>query len=500
MFGLYPVEVVRAAENRLMSRVPDDALMQLAARGLAVQCLRFVRDVQGHVVGTRVVVLVGAGNNGGDALFAAAYLATRGMSVVALCVADSHHENGARALESAGGRLVPVAQADDRVRSLLVDADLVIDGIVGIGARGALREPSAEIVRFASKVDALRVAVDLPSGVDADTGAVFGAVFDADLTVTFGCLKPGLCLSPGRAHVGAVQVVDIGLGPELPEPTWLSIEAMDVADVITEPLTDDHKYRRGVVAVAAGSRAYPGAALLTVGSSRYAGVGMVRFVDRADSVAELVVSAYPDVVLDRSDPREDRRIRAWACGPGFAEADCQTVDMVLGSDVPVVLDAGALRCLADDDELVSRVRQRGDRGLITVVTPHAGEFDRLISSIDRAATPAAMAAELQAIVVLKGPGSTITSPDGVTFIDTAGVADLACAGSGDVLTGLVAGMLAAYRDDDPTVVVAAAVWLHGTAARIARRGGRPIVATDVQNAIPDAVAAARSADLAGLLA
>jgi hydroxyethylthiazole kinase-like uncharacterized protein yjeF len=499
MFGLYPVEVVRDAENRLMSRVPDGALMQLAARGLAVQCLRFLRDVQGHVVGTRVVILVGAGNNGGDALFAAAYLAARGMSVVALCVADSHHENGARALESAGGRLVSVVEVDDQVRSLLVDADLVIDGIVGIGAHGALREPSAEIVRFASGVDALRVAVDLPSGVDADTGAVSGAVFNADVTVTFGCFKPGLLLSPGREYVGAVHEVDIGLEPELPEPTWLSIQAMDVADIVAAPAHDDHKYLRGVVAVAAGSEAYPGAALLTVGSSRYSGAGMVRFLDRADGVADLVVSTYPDVVLDRSDMRQDPRIRGWACGPGFTESDAATVEMVLGSDASVVLDAGALQCLADDAGLASRVRERGDRGLTTVLTPHAGEFQRLAGAIDHAATPADMASELQAIVVLKGPGTTISTPRGGAYVDTAGIADLACAGSGDVLTGLLAGMLAAYHDDEPAMIVAGAVWLHGTAARIARRGGRPIVATDVCDAIPEAIAAARSGDLAGLL-
>jgi len=499
MFGLYPVEVVRAAENRLLSRVPDGALMQQAARGLAVHCLRFVRDVRGRVAGTSVVILVGPGNNGGDALFAGAHLARRGMSVVALCLADTHLEVGARALKSAGGRLASVSAEADASRELLDAADLVIDGIVGIGSRGALREPAAEVVRMANDSPPLRVATDIPSGIDADTGAVLGEAFEADMTVTFGCYKPGLLLSPGRGFAGAIQVVDIGLESELPEATVMAIEALDVAELVAEPTEHDHKYRRGVVAVSAGSRAFPGAALLTVGASRYSGVGMVRFVDRADGVADLVISTYPDVVRDRVDPRTDAKIRAWACGPGFTEADAATLDMVLDCDVPVVLDAGALRCLAADERLMSRVRDRGSRGHTTVLTPHEGEFEVLASALGSPATPEQMAGELTATVVLKGPGTTISSSDGVTFVDTAGVADLACAGSGDVLTGLTAGMLASNRDDDPTIVVAAAVWLHGLAARVARRGGRPIVATDVRDAVPEAIAAARSGDLAGLL-
>jgi hydroxyethylthiazole kinase-like uncharacterized protein yjeF len=292
--------------------------------------------------------------------------------------------------------------------------------------------------------------------------------------------------------------VDIGLQPELPEPGYWLIDPVDVADVVKKPKDNDHKYRRGVVAVAAGSRIYPGAAILAVGGSRYSGVGMVRFLDRADGVAEQVVSVYPDVVCDGSDLRSDARVRAWACGPGFTESDASTVQMVLSSDVPVVLDAGALRSLATDTELRSECRRRVERGCTTVITPHSGEFALVAGADGEAMTSQRLARELGVIVVRKGPGTTITAASGPSFIDTAGVPDLACAGSGDVLTGLMAGMLAARPDQDPLVVVTAAVWLHGVAAQRAGRRQRPVVATDVRDCLAEAIAAARAGNLEGL--
>jgi hydroxyethylthiazole kinase-like uncharacterized protein yjeF len=298
--------------------------------------------------------------------------------------------------------------------------------------------------------------------------------------------------------VGDVLLVDIGLEPELPEPGSRLIDSVDVAEVVEKPNENDHKYRRGVVAVAAGSRVYPGAAILTVGGSRYSGVGMVRFLDRADGVAEQVVSVYPDVVCDGSDLRSDARVRAWACGPGFTESDASTVQMVVSSDVPVVLDAGALRSLATDSELRSKCRRRADRGCTTVITPHSGEYALVAGDDGEVMTPQRLARELGVIVVHKGPGTTITAPNGPSFIDTAGVPDLACAGSGDVLSGLIAGMLAARPDQDPLVVVTAAVWLHGVAAQCAGRRQRPVVATDVRDCLPEAIAAARSGNLKGL--
>ena len=490
MFGLYPADVVRRAENSLIARVPEGSLMQVALRGLATHILRLVADVRGSVVGARAVLLVGAGNNGGDALFAGAYLASRGMAVTAVRVFDTWHVEGAQALVQAGGRMAAV----NDVQPWLDHADVIVDGIVGIGARGGLRDPAARVVEMANAVDGLRVAVDIPSGIGVDDGSIGGIAFEADVTVTFGCYKPGLFLHPGREKAGAVHLVDIGLDDELPEPAMRVLDVLDTSDFVSTPQPDDHKYRRGVVGIAAGSQAYPGAAVLATGAARYSGVGMVRYLDRGDQVASRVIESYPDVVADPRDPRADTRVRAWGCGPGFTPADAQTVAMMISEPTPIVLDAGALACLAEDDDLCKDVRSRADRGLTTVLTPHEGEYLRLFGTGQQ---PAEVAASWGVIVVRKGPTTTITCPDGTVFVDPMGTPDLAYAGSGDVLTGLMAGLLAANAHDDAAEVVAAAVWLHGLSGRIAAVGERPVTAMDISAAVPEAIAAIRAGNLEG---
>lgn len=490
MFGLYPADVVRRAENSLIARVPEGSLMQVASRGLATHILRLVADVRGSVVGARAVLLVGAGNNGGDALFAGAYLASRGMAVTAVRVFDTWHVEGAQALVQAGGRMAAV----NDVQPWLDHADVIVDGIVGIGARGGLRDPAARVVEMANAVDGLRVAVDIPSGIGVDDGSIGGIAFEADVTVTFGCYKPGLFLHPGREKAGAVHLVDIGLDDELPEPAMRVLDVLDTSDFVSTPQPDDHKYRRGVVGIAAGSQAYPGAAVLATGAARYSGVGMVRYLDRGDQVASRVIESYPDVVADPRDPRADTRVRAWGCGPGFTPADAQTVAMMISEPTPIVLDAGALACLAEDDDLCKDVRSRADRGLTTVLTPHEGEYLRLFGTGQQ---PAEVAASWGVIVVRKGPTTTITCPDGTVFVDPMGTPDLAYAGSGDVLTGLMAGLLAANAHDDAAEVVAAAVWLHGLSGRIAAVGERPVTAMDISAAVPEAIAAIRAGNLEG---
>ena len=491
MFGLYPADVVRRAEDSLLQRVPEGSLMHTAARGLAVHVLRLVRDVRGTIVGARAVVLVGSGNNGGDALFAGAYLRERGMAVTAVPVSATWHSDGARALLAAGGDFAPVAD----IEGVLADADVIVDGIVGIGTRGSLRDDVVTVVERANAAQALRVAVDIPSGIAVDTGSVEGTAFDADATVTFGCFKPGLLLEPGRQKAGAVHIVDIGLRDYLPEPSMRVMDPLDVAELVGRPEFDDHKYRRGVVGIAAGSQDYPGAAVLSVGAARFTGVGMVRFLDRGDGVASRVIDAYPDVVADPRDARADDRVRAWGCGPGFTTADAQTVAMMITEPTPIVLDAGALNCIAARDELQTGVRARAEQGLITVVTPHHGEFVRLFGAETQVRQ---IAAQWGVIVVRKGPATTITGPDGTVFVDPMGTSDLAYAGSGDVLTGLIAGFLAARPTDDPHEVVAGAVWLHGLCARIAAAGEVPVTAVDIAASVPAAIASVRRGDMSGL--
>lgn len=502
MIDVQSVAAVRAAEEAAFRVVPEGALMQRAAQALAVSCARVLTEVRGGVVGSRVLLLVGSGNNGGDALWAGARLAARGSRVDAVCLADRVHEEGLAALLRAGGRQWRWDAADAAQQAIVGAADLTIDGILGIGGAGGLRPEAADLAAAVAASAAVVVAVDIPSGVDADSGEVPGSAFEADITVTFGAVKPGLLLDPGLLYSGSVQIVDIGLEFD-GEPPAVVLEGADAALWVAEPQADAYKYRRGVVGVAAGSRAYPGAALLTTSAARHASVGMVRYLDRGDGNAAVVVGQYPDTVVDGAPPADQRRATAWACGPGFPgdAEDVPAVDAVLQAEVPVVLDAGALAVVSDSPHLQERLAARHRGGLVTVLTPHQGEFERLrpgllASASGRLAAARAAAAHLSSVVVLKGPGTVIAGPGGEAFLDTEGTADLGTAGSGDVLTGIIAAVLAgAWADghrDLPslTEAVAAGVWLHGRAGRIAALAG-PVTATDVAAAVPAAVRAAR---------
>ncbi|MYW06144.1 NAD(P)H-hydrate epimerase, partial [Streptomyces sp. SID3343] len=255
------VEQVRAAEAALMATLPDGALMHRAAAGLATTCARLL----GRVYGARVALLVGSGDNGGDALYAGAALARRGARVDALLLAPERaHPGGLAALRRAGGRAHDVSGGvGPGTSDVLGRARLVVDGIVGIGGRGALRPAAAALLTHVG--DAIVVAVDVPSGVDADTGCVAGEAVRADVTVTFGTYKAGLLIDPGASHAGARHLVDIGLDPHLPEAETTVLQHADVAALLPRPDGESDKYRRGVLGVVAGSPRYPGAAVLVVG-------------------------------------------------------------------------------------------------------------------------------------------------------------------------------------------------------------------------------------------
>ena len=487
MLPVLTVAQVRAAEAELFTTVSADAVMQRAATGLAQVCVRLLDDWCGQLAGVRVYALVGTGNNGGDALFAAAELARRGAKVTCVHTGERLHADGAAAARSAGARVVPVSEMTD-----LADADLVIDGIVGIGGRGGIDPKVTALVGTAT--EALVVAVDVPSGVDADTGEVSGAAIPADVTVTFGALKPGL--TQALEYVGEIELVDI----ELPMPDEIPtvvFTGSDAALYFPEPELRAHKYSRGVVGVAAGSESYPGAAQLVVAGARHANIGMV--VYRSDS-PELVaqgVTHFPDVVLSRQEPVDVARVTGWACGSGFTDDQLAEVEQVLVTALPVVLDAGALTLLAKHAHLRERIPERD---ALTVITPHEGEFARLfpgISLADRIGAASAAARQLGAVVLLKGPATVLADPQGEVRIDLAGGAELACAGSGDVLTGIIGSVLAAgvARGEDVGIDhVAAACWVHGVAGGLAAEGGGTVTAVDIAAVVSAAVAAARSGD------
>jgi len=495
----HAVSDVRAAERALMARVADGALMQRAAGGLAAVCISLLD----RVYGSRVVVLAGTGDNGGDALFAAARLAARGAMVTAIATGPGLHEDGAAALRRSGGREADATgqQASDAIAA----ADLIIDGILGIGGHGGLREPAATLAGLTAEAashGALVVATDLPSGVNADTGVVEGVAIEADVTVTFGTIKPGLLVDPGAGHAGTVQLVDIGLGPCLTAPPAVAaLQSVDVADLLPRPDAESDKYRRGVLGVLAGSQRYTGAAVLSVGGAIRGGAGMVRLVS-AMAAADIVRTHWPEAVItvtDPADPGEPAgpaaveaagRVQAWVAGPGLGTDDeaAALLAAVLATPLPVLVDADGLTVLSRRKDLLSR-----PPGAATLITPHAGELARLLNAdhadieAHRLAFVRRAADELGVTVLLKGSTTTIASPDAgePIFVNPTGTPWLATAGSGDVLSGLAGAMLA--QGVLPVGSgAAAAAFLHGLAGRIAADDA-PIGAADVLEAIPEAI-------------
>ena len=484
----YSVETVRAAERELMARLPEGALMQRAAAGLAAACA----DLLGRVYGRRVVLLVGSGDNGGDALYAGARLARRGAGVVALLLsAERTHAGGLAALRRAGGRVVPVALGDagagadarasgfTAVEEAVLRADLVLDGIVGIGGKGGLRPEAARLAEVVAESGAAVVAVDLPSGVDADTGEVHGAAVRADLTVTFGTHKPGLLIDPAREYAGSVRLVDIGLGDVLPAEAELeALQHADVAALLPVPGAESDKYRRGVVGIAAGSARYPGAAVLAVSGALRGGAGAVRYVGPAGTA---VLARFPETLVSDQGPQKAGRVQAWVVGPGAGD-DAGTVAEVLEADVPVLIDADGLR-LADLDAVRAR-------GAATLMTPHAGEAAALLG-VSREEVEGArlkwareLAGEYRATVLLKGSTTVVAGPAGrAVRVNATGTPWLATAGSGDVLSGLAGSLLASGLS--ALDAGSAAAYLHGLAGRFAADGA-PAGAHDVAEAIAEA--------------
>jgi ADP-dependent NAD(P)H-hydrate dehydratase / NAD(P)H-hydrate epimerase len=477
MIRAYAVEDVRRAEARAMSGLPDGQLMQRAATALAVIVAELLPR---GVYGARVVLLVGPGSNGGDALWAGARLAARGARVDAVLTNDRAHQQGLAALTAAGGR----AHRGDgtATRAALGSAEVVVDGLLGIGGRPGLGELAARLVA-AVPDEAVVVAVDLPSGVDPDTGETPAEHVWADVTVTFGVAKPCLLLPPGDQAAGQLRVVDIGLGPHLHglTPTVQRLEPADVAAAWPVPGPHDDKYSRGVLGVVAGGATYTGAAVLCTGAAVAAGAGMVRYVGPPPPT-DLVRARWPEVVPGRG------RVQAWVVGPGLdpdTDAEQGNAAMAaLAEGHPTVVDAGALGLAARNDAPVLR-------------TPHAGELARLLSQhegteVERAAVEARplhhaqqAAAATGSTVLLKGSTCVLVAPDGRVVTAQDGPGWLATAGSGDVLAGIAGALLAAGLE--PMAAGAMAVVVHGLAGERASAGG-PISAEAVLRAVPAVLA------------
>ena len=436
-----------------MARLPDGALMQRAAHGLAYAVL----DLLGSAYGRRVLLLVGSGDNGGDALYAGAVLARRGAHVEAWLLSDKAHTAGVAALRGAGGRVVKGAARRPEV---------VVDGIVGIGGRAGLKPEAEEAIAGLRGIPV--VAVDTPSGVDVDTGELDGAHVTADVTVTFGTHKVAHLVDPAATACGAVHLVDIGL--DLPRAGVEALQPADIASLVPRPATDAHKYTRGVVGVRAGSNDYPGAGLLSVAGAATGLCGMVRYVGD-DVVGDRIRQAHPEVV-------GSGRVQAWVVGSGSGEAAGTHLAEATADGVPLLVDADALAHVT------------APLGVPAVLTPHAGELARMLG-VGREDVEARQlhyarhaAEKYAATVLLKGHHTLVAEPDGRVRVTTTGTPWLATAGAGDVLGGLVGALLAAGLA--PFDAASVGSWLHGAAATLAAADG-PLVAGDLAHAVPGVV-------------
>ena len=443
------IPVVTPDEMRAIdAAAPEPVEVLIERAGAAVASLAL--DVLGGTYGRRVVVVAGKGNNGADGRAAARRLAARGVRVQVIDAAE-------------GRRVLPAA-------------DLVIDAAYGTGFRGTYDAPDPG--------DAFVLAVDIPSGVDGSTGVACDDAVDADATITFAALKPGLLLGDGRHRCGVVTVVDIGL-----DVSGASAHLVEPADVDL-PLrpAGAHKYA-AAVAIVAGSPGMTGAPSLTARAAFRSGSGYVRLgvpghdgstIDVTEAVGvTLPVDGWAGAALEACD-----RMKALAIGPGLGRAD-GTLDaarqVIEAAAIPAVVDGDGLRAIGDGVALAA------DR----VLTPHDGEFATLAGhepGDDRLADVRALAARLGATVLLKGPTTVVADPDGDARFVITGSSTLATAGTGDVLTGIIAALLA--QGLDPLDAASLGACAHGLAGRRAARGNG-LVASDLVDAIPSVLWPAR---------
>ncbi|MEX0664036.1 MAG: NAD(P)H-hydrate dehydratase [Acidimicrobiia bacterium] len=466
---LTPAEMAAADERTIAAGTPLEVLMERAGHAVAW----LVRQHVGAVYGKRVVVVCGKGNNGGDGLVAARVL--RGWGV------------RTDVFELARG--VPAAELDRGVGR----ADVMVDAMFGTGFRGAL-EGDAALVAQRSR-DVPTIAVDIPSGVDGMTGAVEGDAVHAIATVTFAARKPGLVFEPGRGLAGDVHVADIGIQLSLGNETAPGVGLIEHADVqawlAREPVPDTHKWRSGLLVIG-GSGGMTGAPLMVSHAAMRAGAGIVWCaVPGADAAAsasgsEVIAKALPSDeagaltgICDDVRSALDR-FHAVAIGPGLGAADHTTAavrDFVSTIDAPLVLDADGINAFAGAADALRA------RPAATVLTPHEGEYERLLGQPvgdDRIAAARHLADSTGCVGVLKGPGTVVAASGGRLVVNDRDGPWLGTAGSGDVLTGIIGGFLA--RGLDAFEAAAAGVFVHGLAADAAGHTG--LVAGDLVAALP----------------
>lgn len=499
----YPIELLTPSEMAEADRaaaagsMPGSALMERAGAAVAEAVVQVLRDDRSR----RVLVLCGPGSNGGDGFVAARRLKDAGwhVTLAAVCAPSAYRGDAAQAASRWAGDLGSLELAT----SDLSGFDLIVDALLGAGLARPVEGDMAAAIgavndwRLATSRPVL--AVDVPSGLDGATGLVRGLAIEASHTITFFRLKPGHILLPGRVRCGHIMLADIGIEAGVLEAirpqTYLNTSALWRADYPI-PTLAGHKYARGHAVVVSGSLAHTGAARLSARGALRIGAGLVTVATPADALAvhaaalTAVMTQVADDAAGLRDVLADPRKNAVVLGPGLGVGDATRAKVhaalsAPGPDAPrrsVVLDADALTSFADrPDELFAAVRSGEHR---TVLTPHDGEFGRLFGkavdpAADKLARTRAAAQVSGATVLLKGPDTVVADPDGRACVAMSQAPWLATAGSGDVLAGMVGGLLA--QGMPPFQAASAAVWLHAAAAQ---RFGPGLISEDIPEALP----------------
>jgi hydroxyethylthiazole kinase-like uncharacterized protein yjeF len=449
---------MRSAERRAIEAgTPVEALMERAGKAAAEAIWRFAGPLP-------ALVLCGPGNNGGDGYVIARALRERGVKVRVAVLGEPSSPAARAARYGWGAEVEEFAEAEG--------AALLVDALFGTGLTRGLDDKVAAALAELAEAARVRVAIDLPSGASTDDGRLLSPVPDYDLTVTFATLKPSHLLQPASRHMGRLVIADIGVSAE-------SRLTEIGRPMLPPPGPDDHKYSRGYVAVVAGEM--PGASALTAGAAARAGAGYVRLIGEAFA-SDVPHAVVQGAGLERLD---DERIGALAIGPGLglAEKSVQLLEAAMTADHPLVLDADALTLLARNGG--PNLRQLRHT---PILTPHAGEFARLFTTeaVGKVEPARLAATQLGAVVVFKGADTVVAAPDGRAAIAPHSSHWLASAGTGDVLTGIIAAMRA--RGMNAFEAACSGVWLHGRAAVLA---GVSLIADDLIDTLPPALAECR---------
>ena len=469
--------------------VPSLDLMERAGQGLA----RVTEDV---APSGRVVIVCGGGNNGGDGFVAARLLRQAGREVVVAVTTELE--------KYAGDALANLERLDERPApfeaSMLDGAAVAIDALLGTGFSGEVREPIRSAIEALNRASLPVVACDVPSGVDASTGAVDDIAVEAVCTATFHRPKPGLWVAPGKQHAGDVHVIEIGIPRGAPVEPDAGLIGDGVLDIVPRRDASSTKFSSGHVLVVGGSTGLTGAPCMAAEAAMRAGAGYVTCCVPASlnvvfetRLLEVMTIPLPDddgaltaEGAERVVEEAENRGGALVIGPGFGKSDgafALARDLAARAEVPVVVDADGLNAHAE------RLDELAGRSAPTILTPHGGELGRLLGAesdaVDakRLASAREAARRAQAVVVLKGDDTIVAEPSGRVAVSRGGVPALATAGTGDVLSGVIAALLAKGLGPFAAACAGVLSHLHAGAAAAQRRGPHAVIASDVIEAL-----------------